>query len=158
MADIEEQPPPNEFHSRLTSPKQAEQVVGTEMHNHNGGLLAFKVYPKAWGDNDHHERFDMSSPQIDNDDDDDEEDHMISKGNRLKHSINLPPMSPTMLSPPPKYIASQVCLSVCVYQSVPMVPETIKLSGHFLPVKSCVLQTCRDLHNMLKTIEYNWNN
>ena len=112
MADIEEQPPPNEFHSRLTSPKHAEQVVGTEMHNHNGGLLAFKVYPKAWGDNDHHgstERFDMPSPQIDNDDQDDEEDHMISKANRLNHSINLAPMSPTMLSPPAKYIASQVC-------------------------------------------------
>ena len=35
----------------------------------------------AWGDNDHHgsiERFDMPSPQIDNDDDDNEEDHIIT--------------------------------------------------------------------------------
>ena len=116
MADTEEHPPtPNEFHSRLTSPKHAEQVVGTEMHNHNGGLLAFKVYHKAWDD--HHgsmERFDISSPQIDPNDDDEEEDHVISKGNRLKHSINLPPMSPTMLSPPAKYIPSQVCSSVCM--------------------------------------------
>ena len=151
MADIEEQPPVNEFYSRLTSPKHTEQLVGTEMHNHNGGLLAFKIYPKAWGDHDHHgstERFDMSSPQIDDGDDDDDEDRMISKGNRLKHSINLPPMSPTMLSPPPKYIASQVCLSVRVYQSVPMVPEAINLSG-LLTVKSCTLQICTDTHNIL---------
>ena len=122
MADTEEQPPmPNEFHSRLTSPKHTGQVVGTEMHNHNGGLFSFKVYPKAW-ENDHHmhgstERFDMPSPQIDPDDDDDdveeEIDHVISKSTRLKHSINLPPMSPTMLSPPAKYIPSQVCPSVC---------------------------------------------
>lgn len=114
MADTEQQhpPPPNEFHSRLTSPKHAEQV-GTEMHN--GGILAFKVYPKAWGDGIHHgstEGFDIPSPQID-DDDDDVVDHMISKHDRLQHSITLPPMSPTTLSPPPKYIASQV--SHCVY-------------------------------------------
>ena len=34
---------------------------------HNGGILAFKVYPKAWED-DHRsstERFDIPSPQID---------------------------------------------------------------------------------------------
>lgn len=107
MADTEA--PPNEFHSRLTSPKHVEQV-GTELFN--GGLLAFKVFPKAWTDGDHHsstERFDIPSPQIDDDDDDDVEDHVITKGDTLQHSINLPPMSPTALSPPPKYIPSQVC-------------------------------------------------
>lgn len=111
MADTERHPLPNEFHARLTSPKHAEQV-GTEMHN--GGILAFKIYPKAWED-DHHgstERFDIPSPQID-DDDDIDEDHM-SKHDQLQRSINLPPMSPTMLSPPPKYVASQVCVRVCV--------------------------------------------
>ena len=123
MADIE--PPPNEFSSRLTSPKQADQVVGTEMHNHNGGLLAFKVYPKAWGDGEHHagpEQYEMP-PHMNHDDyyDDDPEDHMIQKGRRLKHSINLPPMSPTipmsptMSSPPPKYVPSQVSMCICVH-------------------------------------------
>ena len=117
MADTERHPLPNEFHSRLTSPKDAEQV-GTEMHN--GGILAFKVYPKAWEDDHHHsstERFDFPSPQID--DDDDIEDHM-NKCDQLQRSVNLPPMSPTMLSPPPKYVPSQVrvCLSVCIAQTV----------------------------------------
>ena len=68
------------------------------------------VFPKAWIDNDHHgskERFDILSPQID-DDDEDVDDHVITKEDSLQHSINLPPMSLT--SPPPKYIASQVGL------------------------------------------------
>ena len=125
MADIK--PPPNEFSSRLTSPKLADQVVGTEMYNHNGGLLAFKVYPKAWGDSDHRagtEQYSVMSPQMDHDGyyDDDPDDHMIHKGRRVKHSINLPPMSPTMSSPPPKYVPSQVSMYVCVYVRMCPVP------------------------------------
>ena len=129
MADTERHLQPNEFHSRLTSPKHAEQV-GTEMHN--GGILAFKVYPKAWED-DHHsstERFDIPSPQID---DDDIEDDM-SKRDRLQRSMNLPPMSPTMSSPPPKYVASQVCVCVCVC----------------LCVRVCV---CAELKQSIKSIQ-----
>ena len=71
---------------------------------HNGGLLVFKVYLKAWRGSHRHgssERFGIHSPQIDSDDDDDDlVDHMISKYDSLQHSNNLPPMSPTMLSPP----------------------------------------------------------
>jgi len=106
MADTEY--PSNEFELRLTNPKHNEQVA-SEMHN--GGILAFKVYPKAW-DNDRHgstERYDVSSPQHDDDDDDDDygEDHMISKRDGLRR--NLPTMmSPTTLSPPARYVASQV--------------------------------------------------
>ena len=107
MADTEQHPStPNEFHSRFTSPKLHDNPqVGTEMYNGGDGILAFKVFPKAWADGDHHdstERFD----------DDDVEEHMITKEDSLQHSINLPPMSPTALSPPPKYIASQVSLYV----------------------------------------------
>jgi len=81
------------------------------MEMHNGEVLAFKVYLKAW-DSDHHgsiERCDVASPQKD-DDDDYGEDHMISKHDGLRHNMNLPTMmSPTMLSPPARCVTSQVC-------------------------------------------------
>ena len=115
--------PPNEFQLRLTSPKNADEVG---MESPNGGILAFKIFPKAWdsnhGDNEVHDIF--QSPQQDDDDDDDDdddiiEDHVISGVGRLQHSINLPPMSPTMLSPPVgKYVASQVSVEfVCRFNN-----------------------------------------
>ena len=140
MADTERHLQPNEFHSRLTSPKHAEQV-GTEMHN--GGILAFKVYPKAWED-DHHsstERFDIPSPQID--EDDDIEDDM-SKRDRLQRSMNLPPMSPTMSSPPPKYVASQVCVCMCVC--------TCACVCVHVRVRICVC-VCAELKQSIKSIQ-----
>ena len=51
MADTGGHPPPNEFQTQLTSPKNNEQV-GMEMYN--GGLLPFKAYPKAWGGSHRH--------------------------------------------------------------------------------------------------------
>ena len=151
MANDEQQLPANEFHSRLTSPKLAEEV-GTEMHNHNGGMLAFKVYPKAWDDGDHHgstERFEIPSPQID--DDDDVEDHGMSEHGRLQHSINLPPMSPTALSPSPKYIPSQVCSqSVYAYTCTYTQMHTrtyIFIQAHTYTITHIHTYTCICTHN-----------
>ena len=80
MADIGGHPPPNEFQTRLTSPKNSEHV-GMEMYN--GGLLPFKAYPKAWDGSHRHGSSERCSMQIDIDDDedndDDLEDHMITK-------------------------------------------------------------------------------
>ena len=88
------------FQSRLTSPKSDEQVGASEYNN--GPVLAFKVYPKGWDDGDHVISREVRSPQADNDIDD------IEESERLGESINLPPM----LSPPPRYVPSQVCVSV----------------------------------------------
>ena len=65
-------------------------------------MLAFKVYRKGWDDGDHVISREVWSPQADNDIDD------IEESERLGESINLP----SMLSPPPRYVPSQVCVSV----------------------------------------------
>ena len=105
MADTEHLRGQMVFQSRLTSPKSEEQVAASESYN-NGPMLAFKVYPKGgWVDGDHVRHRDVQSPQADNDVDDD-----IEESEKLGESVNLPPM----LSPPPRYVPSQVCFCLFV--------------------------------------------
>jgi len=103
MADTEHPRGQMVFQSRLTSPKSDEQVGASETYN-NGPVLAFKVYPKGWDDGDHVSSREVRSPQADNDIDDD-----LAESERLGESIDLPPM----LSPPPRYVPSQVHVFVC---------------------------------------------
>jgi len=104
MADTEHPCGQMVFQSRLTSPKSDEQVGASETYS-NGPVLAFKVYPKGWEDGDHVNSREVRSPQADNDIDND-----LAECERLGESINLPPM----LSPPPRYVPSQVHISVCL--------------------------------------------